>query len=621
MEGGDARPGGLADATKMGDERALLSAGRDIAKLTKRNKKLTEELTDQRNQGAKLLEQVSKQELDLLKLTREIEREQKEGRSTSKLLEVTQKELAQLKKTSQEVARGDAAKLKDATDKCIVLRDENSVLSKKLSSETNALVARSVAYEKLGRDMLATQQKMLLTRDTNATLQSDLRENSSRLRIEANERQKTEDRCTKRGGEIKLLKARLEAESLRAGQLMSALATAKTELAVAMEQGGGDGGGVTPGIVLENDQLKQEREGFTSQIRGLTDTCTTAQVALHNTLRQLEKEKSEHNRYSMLFKERSEELSAMRRAMTSMKESNSQAIGDKDLHVLEISGMLKDMTVSLCLCRPCSVGNAHMAMCSTRPWAVPIRCGTYTVWTRLASCGYQRAKGAVDAELRIKFMQCANLTSEVAQLNQRIVSLRDANAQLTGKLKSETEELTRETKLRNAAQTDLANLTERLAKVQGQAKSDGRSLGSEKEELVRGLATATAETAKVSEMLRKEKKACGLATGAKKMVEGEYSKAMQKSQEYRERADKTAVELGEAEAALRGERVLREAAEKNFRQAATAGNGFEKELEGVLKVKRDQDLELSKKRNALKAALAELGVSGDAPPLTLRRVN
>ena len=68
---------------------------------------------------------------------------------------------------------------------------------------------------------------------------------------------KSEERSGKYQAEIKLQKARLEAEQIRAGQCMSNLAQAKTELAVALEANAG--GGLTPSIVLENDQLKQAR--------------------------------------------------------------------------------------------------------------------------------------------------------------------------------------------------------------------------------------------------------------------------------------------------------------------------------------------------------------------------
>ena len=63
----------------------------------------------------------------------------------------------------------------------------------------------------------STNQKMLLMRDTVVKQEADIRDLTSRLRIETNEHMKSEERGGKYQAEIKLQKQRLEAEQAEEG--------------------------------------------------------------------------------------------------------------------------------------------------------------------------------------------------------------------------------------------------------------------------------------------------------------------------------------------------------------------------------------------------------------------
>eukprot|EP01047_Picozoa_sp_COSAG01_P044441 COSAG01_NODE_4016_length_5430_cov_9.400113_2_plen_301_part_00 len=274
----------LAVATKRGAARAELSAERDAARYRKQVQQLEAEREELLGSVARQTDIQGKLELANLKLTKKLERELQELRSTTRALGERTSELAATKKSSAASLHAQQEKLRDMADRLGKMQQDRDTYKQKLQVETGALVAKAAAMNKVQRALSGAQQQLLLLRDTVARLEGELRDTSMQLRIERTEHARTSDQSTKRATEIKMLKSRFEAESLRAGQLMSALATAKNELAVCMEQHS-SAGSITPGLVLENDQLKQERGGFVSQIRGLTDSHTKAQVETHNALR------------------------------------------------------------------------------------------------------------------------------------------------------------------------------------------------------------------------------------------------------------------------------------------------------------------------------------------------
>jgi hypothetical protein len=213
-------------------------------------------------------------------------------------------------------------------------------------------------------------------------------------------------------------------------------------------------------------------------------------VSCYAMRRQLEREKSEHNRYAVLYKEKTEELRVAKRTMGSLRDAQSAALADRDLRVMELGATVKELT---------------------------------------------RAKDAAESELRARSVHHSNLLSEVAQLQKRGVGLRDANASLTSKLQTQGEELLREAKLRTRHEAELQSMAERLTRVKDQAGSDGRSAGNEREQLQRELALANGEVTRLSDQLRKEKKASGTLLLAKKAAESEGSKMLQKAQVRRSR--------------------------------------------------------------------------------------
>jgi uncharacterized protein involved in type VI secretion and phage assembly len=117
-------------------------------------------------------------------------------------------------------------------------------------------------------------------------------------------------------------------------------------------------------------------------------------VSCYAMRRQLEREKSEHNRYAVLYKEKTEELRVAKRTMGSLRDAQSAALADRDLRVMELGATVKELT---------------------------------------------RAKDAAESELRARSVHHSNLLSEVAQLQKRGVGLRDANASLTSKLQTQGE--------------------------------------------------------------------------------------------------------------------------------------------------------------------------------------
>ena len=297
----------LAVATKKGADREALSAARDAAKMQAQIKQLTSDLQAKEKEMARQSDKLSKLELSSFKLGKEFDREQSELRKMTKLAESRGDDLANLRKKAAADLGTAQDRAKDAVGQCGELSNTVAALEKQLSAANGSLRSTRLGMDRLTKDNDAANQKMLLMRDSVVKLEAELRDTSSRLRIETTEHMKSEERGGKYVAEIKLQKARLEAEQIRAGQCMSNLAQAKTELAVAIEAQAG--GGLTPSVVLENDQLKLEREGFVAQIRGLTDNVSRMEVATNNATRQLEKEKAEHVRYHMLYKERSDELS------------------------------------------------------------------------------------------------------------------------------------------------------------------------------------------------------------------------------------------------------------------------------------------------------------------------
>ena len=551
----------LAVATKKGAEREALSAARDAAKMAAHLKKLEGEVEAKDRELAQQGDKLSKLELSHHKMGKDYEREATELRKMTKLADGRGEELASLRKK----AAGDLGiaqdKTKDATNKVGDLSNTLAALEKQLSAAMGKLRSTGAAMERLTKDNEAANQKMLLMRDSVVKLEADLRDTSSRLRIESNELMKSDERCTKFLAEIKLSKTRLEAEQIRAGQCMSNLAQAKTELAVAIEAQAG--AGLTPSIVLENDQLKLEREGFVAQIRGLQDGVTRMEVATNNATRQLEKEKAEHVRYHMLYKDRTEELNTFKKKMNSAKEANRAATAELDGKLMETAGAVKDLT---------------------------------------------RSKTACDADLRAKTQHVANLQAEAKQFQKKIVSLKDSQTTQATTINNLEDELGRENKLRVQYETEAHLLTERLTKTKEQAGSDKRSQGNEAEQMVRELTGAQAECVRLEAQLKKERKASAQAQGAKKSAAEDQSKAMQKAQEHRERFEKAQIMLSEAQQAMREEQVLRTVAEKSNKKNETARMELEAKLSSAEKDLTYTKTALTKATLNLKSANMELAV-------------
>ncbi len=536
----------LAVATKKGAEREALSAARDAAKMQAKIKQLTSEVQAKDKEMARQSDKLSKLELSSFKLGKELERDQSELRKMTKLAESRGEELANLRKKFA----GDLATAQDKTKDAVAQAGELSstvaLLEKQLLAANGSLRSTRQAMDRVTKDHDAANQKMLLMRDSVVKLEADLRDTTSRLRIESNELMKSEERSGKYLAEIKLQKARLEAEQIRAGQCMSNLAQAKTELAVALEANAG--GGLTPSIVLENDQLKLEREGFVAQIRGLSDNVARMEIATHNATRQLEKEKAEHVRYQMLCKEKTEELSNMQKKMKSTKEANRATQAEMDGKMLEMETQAKDLT---------------------------------------------RAKAACDADLRAKTTHVSNLQQETTQATT---------------INNLEEQLSKENKLRMRYETEAHILTERLTKKTEQAGSDGRSAANEREEIVRELTAAQAEGQRLAAQLKKEQKAAASALGAKKSAAEDQSKAMQKAQEARERFEKAQQSMAAAQQAMREEKALRIEAEKANKKNETARKELEAKLASAEKDLAYTKTAYTKSSNALKAANMELAV-------------
>ena len=551
----------LAVATKKGAEREALSAARDAAKMQAKIKQLTTELEDKDKEMARQSDKLSALQLSSFKLGKELERERSELNKMTKLADSRGDEVVNLRKKFA----GDLAmaqdKTKDAVAQCSDLSTTVAILEKQLSAANSSLRSTLQAMDRLTKDNEAANQKMLLMRDSVVKLEADLRDTSSRLRIESIEHMKSEERSSKYQAEIKLQKTRLEAEQIRAGQCMANLAQAKTELAVALEAQAG--GGLSPSIVLENDQLKLEREGFVAQIRGLSDNISRMEIATNTATRQLEKEKSEHVRYQMLFKEKSDELSNLKSKMKSAKEAARATQAEMDGKMLEVDAQVKDMT---------------------------------------------RAKAACDADLRAKTTHASNLQTECRQLQKKIVNLRDTISTQTTTINNLEDQLSKENKLRMRFETEAHLLTERLTKKTEQAGSDGRSAVAEKEQLVRELTAAQAECERLAAQLKKEQKAVASALAAKKQAAEDQSKAMQQAQEARERFEKAQLSMVDAQQAMREEKALRVQAEKANKKNETARQELETKLASVEKDLAYTKTAFTKSSNGLKAAKAELAV-------------
>jgi chromosome segregation ATPase len=554
----------LAVATKKGADREALSAARDAAKMQAQIKQLTSDLQAKEKEMARQSDKLSKLELSSFKLGKEFDREQSELRKMTKLAESRGDDLANLRKKAAADLGTAQDRAKDAVGQCGELSNTVAALEKQLSAANGSLRSTRLGMDRLTKDNDAANQKMLLMRDSVVKLEAELRDTSSRLRIETTEHMKSEERGGKYVAEIKLQKARLEAEQIRAGQCMSNLAQAKTELAVAIEAQAG--GGLTPSVVLENDQLKLEREGFVAQIRGLTDNVSRMEVATNNATRQLEKEKAEHVRYHMLYKERSDELSNFKKKMNSAKEANRAAQAELDGKLLEMGSHVKELT---------------------------------------------RAKAAADADLRAKTTHATNLQAEAKQLQKKIVSLRDTMTSQATNINNLEDELSKENKLRIRYETEAHLLAERLTKKKEQAGSEGRSAATEREQMVRELTAAQAECVRLEAQLKKEKKASASALGAKKNAADDQSKAMQKAQENRERFEKAQLNLGEAQQAMREEQALRIGAEKANKRNEVARQELETKLASVEKDLAYTKTALTKASNGLKAANMELAVYKD----------
>ena len=551
----------LAVATKKGAEREALSAQRDAAKMAAHLKKLEAEIEAKDREHAAQGDKLSKLELSHHKMKKDFDVQATELRKMTKLSDSRGEDLANLRKK----AVGDLGiaqdKTKDATNKVGELSNFVADLEKQLSAAAGKLRSTGSAMERLTKDSEAANQKMLLMRDSVVKLEADLRDTSSRLRIESNELMKSEERTTKFLAEIKLSKTRLDQEQIRAGQCMSNLAQAKTELAVAIEAQAGSG--MTPSIVLENDQLKLERTGFVAQIRGLTDTLSQMEVAKNNATRQLEKEKGEHVRFHMLYKDRTDELNIFKKRMNSAKEANRAAMAELDGKLMESDGSVKDLT---------------------------------------------RSKTAIDADLRAKTQHVANLQAEAKQFQKKIVSLKDSQTAQATALNNVEDELSRENKLRVQHETEAHLLTERLSKAKEQALSDKRSQGNDGEEMIRELAGAQAECVRLESQLKKERKAYVQAQGAKNAAAADQSKAMQKAQEHRERFEKAQISLSEAQQAMREEQVLRISAEKSNKKNETARVELETKLSSAEKDLTHTKTAFQKAQLNLKSANMELAV-------------
>eukprot|EP01045_Picozoa_sp_COSAG04_P011576 COSAG04_NODE_748_length_10610_cov_13.629436_5_plen_794_part_00 len=500
----------LAVATKMGAEREALSAARDLSKAKAKLAALQQQMEAKEKAMMLQKDKMSKQELALFKLGKEHEREQSEHRKCSKLCNNRGDELAQLKKKYSADMSTEQDRTKDALQKCDDLENAMAAVEKQLGAATGSLRSAHNAMERLNKSEENANQKMLLMRDTVVKQEADIRDLTSRLRIETNEHMKSEERGGKYQAEIKLQKQRLEAEQIRAGQCMSSLATVKSELAVALEANAAQG--MTPAIVLENDQLKLDREGFMTQIRGLTDTISRLEMTSNNALRSLEKEKSEHVRFQMLYKEKTEELNKHKKMMQSMKEANRESTAQLDGKVMEMNAEVKEMT---------------------------------------------RVQAGTEGDLRVKSTQATNLQAECAQLQKRIVSLKDTQTQNLTRINTLEDDLNRENRLRIRMETELSLMTEKQKRTKDQAASDTRSFTLQKEEMTRELTESQSECTRLLAQLDKEKKAAAQASQLKNKAGDDQSKAVQKAQEHRERFEKAQIALAEAQQSLHEEQTLR----------------------------------------------------------------
>ena len=102
-------------------------------------------------------------------------------------------------------------------------------------------------------------------------------------------------------------------------------------------------------------------------------------------------------------------------------------------------------------------------------------------------------QAGTEGDLRVKSTQATNLQAECAQLQKRIVSLKDTQTQNLTRINTLEDDLNRENRLRIRMETELSLMTEKQKRTKDQAASDTRSFTLHKEEMTRELTESQSE--------------------------------------------------------------------------------------------------------------------------------